>query len=356
MPSNAFPSNTPVVDRDESEDSGDVGRLDPGKVADQMIPRGGRLDTGGATPEDVKAMPAHPDRRADRTPVEQLRSAPGFRPPSSSAALTDGSTRRVLKNMKAFPPEHDVSPPARLTKACGVVVEQIDAALAALERVAEVPQQRQTWRAQVMADTEAAYRAGKTAPDERARHDFEGMEDRAVAEARGLVARARDARAAYDDLAEELLSADSRRETLEKALAQAHTEALQAAQDAYAKAEAAETAYRALLGLPRHTGLEHDPRQNLYLPRISEHITALTAELRKLDPERPVLVDTGKTRADMATRAGLANAGDPGSRWSIYMLERSEGFKVSSFTKDWPLLSPVPGAHNYELNARSPRY
>ncbi|WP_202879619.1 hypothetical protein [Serinicoccus kebangsaanensis] len=266
--------------------------------------------------------------------------------------LTDGSTKRLLQGLLGRPASQQLATPAALRKAWTAVEEAVEASLAAIEAVRGVDREESTARSSYEGAVRSSAASGEPMPEAPAPVNWEARRAERRAYARGLVDRAQRARRDYDRAAE-ALSGEDRTKALYAALAEAHEAALAAIAEARAQAATAATALDAYVASAPGDRM---PRQRLDRAKITAALAEAATQVSKLDLARPIMADTSQTRCDMQTRRALHQTGDLASRYSLWRLERSEAFKVTDLTRDWPPLERISGAVNYEADARDLYY
>lgn len=282
------------------------------------------------------------------------------RPAPRRGGVPDSFTvRQRVEQLTTRPEAHEVAAPAKLAKAWTAVLDAAEAARAAFAQVYDVDRERGDAEAGYLDAVREAARTGQQPPERPAPRDYDATKAARGAHASGLLQRATAARASYDALAARELAGQARVESLQAELSKAHAEALAALAVAAEAAQRVGTVREALVNAAREgdSNLQQRPGTHFDTYAVAAGLDTAQAQLAKLNPERDsFLVDLSGTRADMATRIGLAHSGDPRDRYSLYRLEASEGYRYTGLTRGWLPMPRVPGALNYEADATSERY
>lgn len=282
------------------------------------------------------------------------------RPAPRGGGVPDNFTVRMrVEQLTTRPEAHELAAPAKLAKAWKLVLDAAEAARVAFAQVYDVDRERSNAEAGYLDAVREAARTGVAPPERPAPRDWEATKAARAAHASGLLQRATGVRAEYDALAVRELAGEARVESLQSELSKAHAEALEALSTATEAAQRVGTVREALINAAREgdSNLEQRPGTHFDTYAVKAGLQAARAQLERLNPERDsFLVDLSQTRCDMQTRLALAGSGEVRDRYSIWRLEVSEQFKLTSLTRGWPPMERVPGALNYQADATSERY
>ncbi|WP_151524139.1 hypothetical protein [Serinicoccus kebangsaanensis] len=337
MTTQPFPSQSPALP-DQPDAPTQTQRLDPAKLADRAMPRDGSRPGGTMGYDELDAVDKMSRDDNALRPQMGRTGNDGLGGALDTPSWSDNSPDRR-------PAVHAALQIKRLDQAWSTVVSTVADARAARDAARAVPaEQRRQEAAHDRAVSDAA-RTGKEPPT-AVPVDWPARARELTATAQGKAHRARDARAAYNQLWEELSSdADAQRERVTKAVLSARADLASALEQAEQALATLADAWSAASTLPsQDEDIALHPHQRMP-QKAGQHLAAASAALASLDPDRPIFVTGRGTALSLRERrqwADAANSGDQRARHELAQLERHEGYAVSAFSKHWGQLGPKP--------------